>query len=90
MLPYLVFSANIHFHFLALSEVTTANGFKKKKLYSNNRLSTCDRASPLSPSDPELIVTLDARCPPNLLSFLSSQTASRREKKEKKSERLPV
>lgn len=29
MLPFLVFSANIHFHFLALSEVTTAMAFKK-------------------------------------------------------------
>lgn len=80
MLTYLVFSANIHFHFLALSEVTTANGFKKK--YSTVIID-CQHATEHLHYH-HLIVTLDARCLPNLLSFLSSQTASRREKKKKK------
>lgn len=31
VLPYLVFFANIHFHFLALSDLLNANSFKKKK-----------------------------------------------------------
>lgn len=83
--PYHVFSANINFHFLALNEVKTATGLKKySTILYYIRLSTCDRPSPLSSSDPELILTMDTPC--NLLSFLSSHS----ELEDKKKSPTPI